>query len=78
MVRLCKGYLCRCGRQLGVNQPELTPQATKDYPTPAMRPRNSVLSNEKLHARFGVRLASWQSALDTVLKTLHSTSGGQN
>jgi dTDP-4-dehydrorhamnose reductase len=58
--------------RLHVKPPELTPQATKDYPTPAKRPRNSVLSNEKLCARFGVRLASWQTALDDVFEALGS------
>ena len=58
--------------RLGVKPPELTPQETKDYPTPAKRPRNSELSNEKLYAHFGVRLASWQTALNTVLETLSS------
>lgn len=50
--------------------PELTPLATRDYPTPARRPRNSVLSNQKLDQRFGVRLASWQAALDNVFQAL--------
>jgi dTDP-4-dehydrorhamnose reductase len=54
----------------GVNSPQLTPIATRDYPTPARRPRNSVLSNAKLHARFGVRLAPWQAALDAVFQAL--------
>jgi dTDP-4-dehydrorhamnose reductase len=57
---------------LPVKPPELTPLATKDYPTPARRPRNSVLSNQKLYDRFGVRLASWQGALDDVLRALES------
>jgi dTDP-4-dehydrorhamnose reductase len=58
--------------QLQLKPPELTPQATKDYPTPAKRPRNSVLSNRKLFDRFGVRLASWQAALDDVFQVLRS------
>ncbi len=58
---------------LHIKPPELTPLATKDYPTPARRPRNSVLSNQKLYDRFGVRLPSWQAALDQVLQGLSST-----
>jgi dTDP-4-dehydrorhamnose reductase len=53
-----------------IKKPVLTPQATKDYPTPAQRPRNSVLSNEKLNHRFGVSLKSWQDALDTVMEAI--------
>jgi dTDP-4-dehydrorhamnose reductase len=40
------------------------------YPTAAKRPVNSVLSNEKLHARFGLQLAPWQSALSRVVRML--------
>jgi dTDP-4-dehydrorhamnose reductase len=63
----------RASERLGIKAPELTPIATKDYPTPAARPRNSILSNAKLHARFGVQLAPWQSALDEVIATLQRT-----
>ncbi len=50
--------------------PTVHPIATADYPTPARRPHNSLLSNEKLNARFGVELASWQTALDEVLAAI--------
>lgn len=61
--------------RLNVKAPGLTPLATEDYPTPARRPRNSVLSNQKLYDRFGVRLPSWQAALDSVIETLASARG---
>lgn len=54
--------------------PEVCPIPTSAYPAPARRPQNSVLSNEKLFARFGVRLASWQDALDAVLRRLENES----
>lgn len=54
----------------GVKTPQLTPIPTSDYPTPAARPRNSVLSNAKLHARFGVRLPHWEEALERVLQSI--------
>jgi dTDP-4-dehydrorhamnose reductase len=50
--------------------PQVRPIASAEYPTPAKRPRNSLLSNEKLHTRFGVRLAPWEAALDTVFLRL--------
>ena len=47
--------------------PALVPITTSDYPTPARRPANSVLDNSKLFSAFGVRLPTWESALDSVL-----------
>ncbi len=67
-----QAIFARASTQLGVKPPELIPIGTKDYPTAAARPRNSVLSNAKLHARFGVQLPSWQSALDEVIACLQT------
>lgn len=76
----CSGSVSWCGfaraifeqapKLLGGKTPRLNPIATSEYPTPARRPQNSILSNEKLHRRFGLRLASWQSALDDVLTAI--------
>ena len=44
---------------------------SSEYPTPAARPKNSVLSNEKLQATFGVQLPNWEVALDQTLQTLN-------
>lgn len=57
----------RAGPLLGGKTPQVTPIASSEYPTPAKRPCNSVLSCQKLHARFGVVLPDWQNALDAVL-----------
>lgn len=43
---------------------------SSDYPTPAARPANSVLSNQKLKETFAVELPSWQDALSAALKSL--------
>lgn len=43
--------------------PEIGPITTADYPTPALRPKNSVLDNRKIAARFGIVAASWQQQL---------------
>ena len=45
---------------------KVEPISTDAYPTPAQRPRNSVLSNAKLLARFGVGLPDWQVALQQI------------
>lgn len=60
----------RGGDLLGEKGPEVDAITTAEYPTPATRPGNSVLSNDALTARFGVRLASWEAALDAVLDCL--------
>jgi dTDP-4-dehydrorhamnose reductase len=41
--------------------------ATSDYPTPARRPRNSVLDCTKLEANFGIGRANWNDELELVL-----------
>jgi len=37
--------------------------ATADYPTPARRPANSRLDNEKLARVYGVRLPEWRQSV---------------
>jgi dTDP-4-dehydrorhamnose reductase len=49
----------------------LKPIPGSEYPTPATRPANSVLSNEKLKAAFGITLPAWEAALDGALRTLN-------
>jgi dTDP-4-dehydrorhamnose reductase len=60
----------QAGNRLHGKVPVVTAISTADYPTPAKRPRNSVLSNEKLNARFGTRLSSWENALRATLARL--------
>lgn len=69
-----RAIFAKAAAEMGVRQPALTPLATSDYPTPAKRPRNSVLSNQKLEDRFGLRLARWQDALDAVFAALPAAS----
>jgi dTDP-4-dehydrorhamnose reductase len=45
----------------------VTAIGTKDYPTPARRPANSVLSCAKAERAFGVRLPHWRDGLDRML-----------
>lgn len=41
--------------------------ATSQYPTPARRPLNSVLNNDKFQRTFGFRLESWEDGLAEVV-----------
>jgi dTDP-4-dehydrorhamnose reductase len=50
--------------------PVLTPIPSSEYPVPAKRPVNSVLSCQRLAETFGVRMPSWESSLDLVLESL--------
>jgi len=36
---------------------------TDEYPTPAKRPRNSMLSNSKIQAAFGITMPEWRGQL---------------
>ncbi len=42
---------------------KLAPISTSEYPTPAKRPRNSVLSTEKLRSAFGITPPAWDVTL---------------
>jgi dTDP-4-dehydrorhamnose reductase len=44
-------------------QPRIVAIASSEYPSPARRPKNSRLSNEKLNRTFAVTLPSWQDTL---------------
>ena len=50
----------------------LKPIPTEQYPTPARRPRYSVLENAKLRRTFGLSLPDWKANLAECM------SGGQN
>jgi dTDP-4-dehydrorhamnose reductase len=41
---------------------------TGQFPTPARRPANSVMSNQKLEATFGLRLPAWLDSLRLALQ----------
>ena len=51
----------------------VTSITTAEYPTPALRPRNSLLNNQKLDATFGWRMTHWQQSLAEVLTELRRT-----
>jgi dTDP-4-dehydrorhamnose reductase len=61
------GFAVAAFRQAGLSA---NPAAirTDEYPTPARRPRNSLLDNSKLAARLGLRLPDWEQGLREVLR----------
>ena len=55
---------------LKANVENIEPITTADYPTPAARPANSTLDNQKLKQVFNVALPSWQQGLQQVMQSL--------
>ena len=46
---------------------EVLPITTDEYPLPAKRPQNSVLSNEKLVQKFGIEPKPWREQLEELM-----------
>ena len=54
----------------GVKRPLLSAIATKDYPTPARRPANSVLDAGKFRRLYGVAARPWRESLAECLAAI--------
>ncbi len=52
----------------GLRVQEIHPIPTEDYPTPAERPRSSVLDCARIHRTFGISLPPWRESLKTALR----------
>jgi len=61
------GFARRIFEIAGMPEVQVAPITTAEYPTPARRPAYSVLSNERLHAAFGVALPHWEDSLRACL-----------
>jgi len=61
------GFAKAIFERAGEPAPSVIAINTAEYPTPAARPMNSVLSNEKFAAYFGFRLPEWEQQLDAVM-----------
>ena len=57
-------------RRIDFAAPRLVAISTAEYPTPARRPANSVLSNRRLRAAFGVEIADWRQGLEEAVSAL--------
>lgn len=58
------------GRPIKVEAANVMPILTKDYPTPAKRPRNSRLDTTKLQEKFGLILPAWQYHVERLIEEL--------
>ncbi|MEJ1404687.1 MAG: dTDP-4-dehydrorhamnose reductase [Candidatus Sedimenticola sp. (ex Thyasira tokunagai)] len=48
--------------------PNVNRITTEEYPTPATRPKNSVLDSQRINEIFGVEQPDWRQGLDRVLR----------
>ncbi len=62
-------------RDLGAPDAAVEPCRTKDYPTPARRPRYSTLDLTRLQSALGWRPRHWREALRDVIERLDARGG---
>jgi dTDP-4-dehydrorhamnose reductase len=53
---------------------EVAPITTAEYPTPARRPANSLLSHDAIRAAYGIEPRDWSHALGDILNELIGTA----
>jgi dTDP-4-dehydrorhamnose reductase len=56
--------------QTGSRVPEVVPIPTRDYPTPARRPLNSVLDCTRIRETYGIAQPDWRAGLRAVLEEI--------
>lgn len=62
-------FACEIFKQAG-RDVEVVPVASEEFPTKAVRPKNSRLSKEKLVANGFAKLPTWKDALERYLVEL--------
>lgn len=60
----------RQSRERGGPAANITPITTADYPTPARRPANSLLSHDAIRVAYGITPRPWPEALSDILDEL--------
>ncbi|WP_308815791.1 dTDP-4-dehydrorhamnose reductase [Sphingomonas sp. GV3] len=60
----------RQSAQRGGPSAEVTRIPSSDYPTPARRPANSLLSHDAIHDAYGITPRDWREALSNILDEL--------
>jgi dTDP-4-dehydrorhamnose reductase len=56
--------------RLGLPSARIVPIATSEYPTPAERPKNSMLDSRRFQERFGFTMPEWQESLGPIVERL--------
>jgi dTDP-4-dehydrorhamnose reductase len=57
-------------RDLAGLKTKMLPIETSQYPTPAMRPKYSVLNKKKMKETFGIEIPYWRESLEKCMKLL--------
>ena len=52
----------------------LSPINSEDYPTAARRPRNTIMSKDKISKEFGLKIIFWKDSLKCCMKNLSTLS----
>jgi len=60
--------------KLGKAAPQISGIPASEYPVPARRPHNSLLSTEKLQAAFGLSIPDWRSTLDACMQSVQAAA----
>ena len=51
---------------------KVNPIATEQYPTPAKRPRNTLMSKDKIIEKFEVEILDWKESLQACIKNIEN------
>ena len=49
---------------------KVNPITTQQYPTPAKRPINTIMSVDKIVEVFNIKISNWKSSLNSCMKIL--------
>jgi len=66
------GFAKKIFQYTGVNNVKIVAIPTRDYPTPAARPKYTVLSNDKIEKTFKLYMPDWQESLKLCIAELNS------
>jgi dTDP-4-dehydrorhamnose reductase len=56
--------------KIGKIECEVNSIASKQYPTPAKRPRNTFINKDKIVKVFNIKISNWKFSLNTCMKIL--------
>ncbi len=59
-----------CSAKMGATVPKVEAITTAEYPTPAKRPKNSLLGLEAIKKAFGIEPRVWQEAITDIVTVL--------